>query len=75
MDPLAVMLAGVWQAARGVVTRRVEMMVKMKGPIIQDKLESLPNIVESVQLLARSRRHPSWTLCVVVWMENTVDEV
>ena len=68
-------MAGAWQAAGGVVTREVEVVVRLKGPIGGERTAGLKGVVEQVQALTRERKHTSSDVAVVVWTEHAVDEV
>ena len=70
-----VVVAGAWQAAGGVVTRKVEVVVRLRGPVGWERTAGLQGVVEQVQALARERKHASWDVAVVVWTEHAADEV
>ena len=70
-----VVVAGVWQDAGGVVRRQVEVVVRLKGPVGRERTTGLKGVVEQVQALARERKHASWDVTAVVWMEHAADEV
>ena len=70
-----VVTAGLWSAVVGVVTRKVEVVTRLSGPVGQARTAELKGVVENVQPLVRQRGHTSWAVSTVVWMEHEADEI
>lgn len=70
-----VVVAAAWQAAGGVVTRQVEVVVRLKGPFGKERTAGLKGVVEQVQALTRETKHAFSDMAAVVWTEHAVDEV
>ena len=70
-----VVTAGPWSAVGGVVTRKVEVVTRLNGPVGQARTAELKGVVEKVQPLVRQRGHTSWAVSAVVWMEHVADEI
>lgn len=66
-------MAGIRQAAREVVTRRVALVVRVKGPIRREKTERLPQIAESILLLVIRRGYTTRGLSTAVLMHHAAD--
>ena len=70
-----VVVAGACQAAGGVVTRKVEVVLRLKGPVGWERTAGLKEVVEQVQALTRERKHASLDVSAVVWTEHAADEM
>ena len=66
-------MAGIRQAAREVVTRRVALVVRVKGPIRREKTARLPQIAESILLMGMSRGYTTCGLSTAVLMQHAAD--
>ena len=72
---LEVVTAGAWQAVGGVVTRKVEVVVRLNGPIGRERTVGLKGVVEKVQFLVKESGRVSWNVGALVWTEHAADEV
>ena len=54
------------RAAGGVVTRKVEVVTRLNGPVGQSRTGELKGVVEKVQPLVRQRCYASWAVLAVV---------
>ena len=70
-----VVSVGAWQVVGGVVTRKVEVVVRLNGPVGRERTAGLKGVVEKVQLLVRESGRMSWGVAAVVWTEHAADEV
>ena len=70
-----VVSAGAWQAVGGVVTRKVEVVVRLNGPVGRERTAGLKGVVEKLQLLVRESERMSWGVAAVVWTKHAADEV
>ena len=67
--------AGPWSAVGGVVTRKVEVVTRLNGPVGRARTAELKGVVEIVQPLVWQRGHASWAVLAVVWTEHGADEI
>ena len=70
-----VVVAGPCRAAGGVVTRKVEVVTRLNGPVGRARTAKLKGVVEKVQPLVRQRGHTAWAVSAVVWTEHAADEI
>lgn len=68
---LEVVVAGAWQAAGGVVTKKVAVVVQLNGAIIRERTAELKGVVDQVQALVKERKQMLWNVAAVVWIEYT----
>lgn len=54
-----VVVAGAWQAAGGVVTRNVVVMVRLNGSVSRERTAGYKREVEQVQALVKDRKSAS----------------
>ena len=66
---------GAWQTVGGVVTRKVEVVVRLNGPVGRERTAGLKSVVENVQMLVKESRRVSWNVATVVWTEHAANEV
>ena len=59
----------------GVVTGKVEVVVRLNEPVGRERTAGLKGMVEKVQLLVRESERVSWGVAAVVWTEHAADEV
>ena len=57
------------------VTRKVEVVVRLNGQVGRERTTRLKGVVEKVQLLVRESERMSWSVAAVVWTEHAADEV
>ena len=48
-----VVAAGAWQPVGGVVTRKVEVVIRMNGPVSRERTAGLKDVVEKVLMLVK----------------------
>ena len=70
-----VVTTGVWQVAGGVVTRKVEVVTRLNGPVGRTRTAELRGVVERVQALVKQKGHQSWVVAAVMWTAHAADEV
>ena len=70
-----VVTEGAWQGVGGVVTRRVEVVVRLHGPVGRDRTAGLKGVVEKVQFLVKESGRVSWNVGALVWTEHAADEI
>ena len=61
-----VVAAGAWQAVGGVVTRKVEVVVRLNGPVGRERTAGLKDVVEKVQMLMKESERVSWGVAALV---------
>ena len=61
-----VVVAGPCRAAGRVVTRKVEVVTRLNGPVGRTRTAELNGVVEKVQPLVRQRGHTAWAVLAVV---------
>ena len=70
-----VVAAGPWRAVAGVVTRKLEVVIRFNGAVGQIWTAKLKGVVEKVQPLVRQRGHAAWAVSEVVWTEHRADKI
>ena len=70
-----VVTTGVWQVAGGVVTRKVEVVTRLNGPVGRTRMAELRGVVERVQALVKQKGHQSWVVAAVMWTVHAADKV
>ena len=70
-----VVAAGAWQAVGGVVPRKVEVVIRLSGPVGRERTMGLKDVVGKVQMLVKESGRPSWGVAALVWTEHAADEV
>ena len=61
-----VVTEGAWQAVGGVVTRKVEVVVRLNGPVGRERTAGLKGVVEKVQFLVRESGWVAWNVGALV---------
>ena len=72
---LEVVVAIAWQAAGGLVTRKVEVVMRLNGLVGRERSSALKGMMEHVQALVKERKQTSWNVTAGVWMTHAADEV
>ena len=70
-----VVVAGAWQDVGGVVTRKVEVVIRLNGPVGRERTAGLKDVVEKVQMLVKESDRASWGVAALVWTEHAADKV
>ena len=67
-------VGGGWRVVVGSVVRRVEVVSQLGSPIGRARTAGLPEVVEKVQTLVRSRSL-RWGVTARVWSQHENDEI
>ena len=70
-----VVAAGAWQAVWGVVTWKVEVVIRLNGPVGRERTAGLREVVQKIQMLVKESKRASWGVAALVWTEHAADEV
>ena len=73
--PRELVATGPCRAVIGVVTRKVEVVSRLNGPLGRVRTSELKGVVEKLQPLVRQRGHTSWAVSAVVYVEHRTNEI